>query len=360
MSADDTQPKGPGSTDKAATPTNPPRKGVMTMSDMARLAGVSESTVSRALADSPLIAQETRKRIQELARATGYSINSAASSLRTKQPKVIAVVVPLVHDKHQHLSDPFMTTMLSYLADQLIERGYDLLLSKVAVHQDGWVEQLIRSRRAAGAIFIGQSLEHYAIEQAARAGFPIVVWGARLEHQSYATIGSDNRQGGFVAARHLLETGRKRIAFMGPMAVPEIAQRHEGFVRAHRVAGLGEADCLVVNCAFTPAMAYTATGELLGQTPPIDGVVAASDVIAMSVIRGLSEAGLNVPRDVGVVGFDDMAMAAFTTPPLTTVRQDLERGAALLVDGVIAATTGGGAQSVEMPAELIIRGSSAV
>ncbi len=328
------------------------------MSDMARLAGVSESTVSRALADSPLIAEETRRRIQELARATGYSINSAASSLRTKQPKVIAVVVPLVHDKQQHLSDPFMTTMLSYLADQLIERGYDLLLSKVAVHQDGWVEQLIRSRRAAGAIFIGQSLEHYSIEQAARAGFPIVVWGARMTQQSYVTIGSNNRQGGFVAAEHLLQTGRKHLTFMGPMGVPEIAQRYEGFVRAHLAAGIAAEACRSVNCAFTPDQAYAATQQLLAGSPQVDGVIAASDVIAMSVIRGLSEAGLSVPKDVGVVGFDDVAMAAFTTPPLTTVRQDLERGALLLVEGVIAAAGGGTSQSLEMPAELIIRSSS--
>jgi len=331
----------------------------MTMSDMARLAGVSESTVSRALADSPLIALDTRKRIQDLARATGYSINSAASSLRTKQPKVIAVVVPLIHDKHQHLSDPFMTTMLSYLADDLIERGYDLLLSKVAVHQDGWVEQLIRSRRASGAIFIGQSLEHYAIEQAARAGFPLIVWGAKLDHQSYATIGSNNREGGYVATKHLFDTGRRALAFMGPLGVPEIAQRYEGFVRAHEEAGIPAKACIRVNCAFAPAQAYEATRELIGRTPPIDGVVAASDVIAMSAIRGLSEAGLNVPRDVGVVGFDDVAMATFTTPPLTTVRQNLERGAQLLVEGVIAAAAGEASASVEMPAELIIRASTA-
>jgi DNA-binding LacI/PurR family transcriptional regulator len=344
---------------KAKPPPALARKGVMTMSDMARLAGVSESTVSRSLADSPLIAEETRRRIQELARATGYTVNSAASSLRTKQPKVIAVIVPLVHEKTQHLSDPFMTTMVSYLADALAERGYDLLLSKVAVHQDGWVEQLIRTRRASGAIFIGQSLEHYAIEQAARAGFPLVVWGARLEQQSYATIGSDNRQGGYLAARHLLELGRRQIAFLGPpQTVPEIAQRYEGFVRAHVEAGLSAADCIRVNCGFTPAAAYEATTELLTHRPVIDAVAAASDVIAMSAIRGLSEAGRRVPGDVSVVGFDDVIMAAFTTPPLTTIRQDLARGALLLVDGVISVAGGGVAASVEMPPELVIRGSS--
>ena len=165
--------------------------------------------------------------------------------------------------------------------------------------------------------------------------------------------------GGYLAARHLLQTGRQQIAFLGPpQSVPEVAQRYEGFVRAHVEAALSPSDCIRVNCGFTPAQAYEATTDLLAHKPAIDGVAAASDVIAMSAIRGLSEAGRSVPGDVGVVGFDDVIMAAFTTPPLTTIRQDLRRGALLLVDGVITLASGGSAGSVEMPAELIVRGST--
>lgn len=337
--------------------TKPPT-GVLTMTDMARLAGVSESTISRALADNPLIAQTTRTRIQELARLTGYSVNPAASSLRTKLSKVMAVVVPMVHERDQHLSDPFMMTMLAYLADALTGQGYDLLLSKVAVHEDGWIERLFRSRRAAGAILVGQSLEHATIDRAALAGMPLVVWGARMEGQSYSTVGSDNRQGGYVATHHLIETGRRRIAFLGERRLPEISQRYDGYLRAHLEGGLVPDPRLEVNSGFAAGEAYRAAQHLLAVGAPFDGVVAGSDVIAMSVIRALTEAGHGVPEDVGVVGFDDIEMAAYTTPPLTTVRQDLAKGALLLVEKVVAAAGGQGAQSVEMPPELIIRGST--
>lgn len=331
---------------------------VMTMSDMARLAGVSESTVSRALSDNPLIAAETRARIQDLARAAGYSVNPAASSLRTKQSKLIAVAVPLVHERQQHLSDPFMMAMLAYLADALTGRGYDLLLSKIETHEDGWIERLARTRRAAGIILVGQSLEHRAIERAAQDGLPILVWGARSPEQSYATVGSDNRQGGYLATRHLIETGRRRIAFIGEQRVPEISQRREGYRRALTEKGLPADPALVVSCGFTGADAYEAVRGLVASRVEFDGVVAGSDVIAMSAIRALMESGLAVPDQVGVVGFDDIEMAAYTVPPLTTIRQDLARGALLLVDKVIAAAAGEKPDSVEMPAELIVRGSS--
>lgn len=333
-------------------------KRILTMTDMAKLAGVSESTVSRALSNHPLISVRTRERIQDLALSCGYSVNPTASSLRSKQSKLVAVLIPLVHEKDQHLSDPFMMAMLAHLADKLTGAGYDMLLSKVATHENGWVERLVRSRRAAGAILIGQSLEHEAIEQAAAAGLPLVVWGARLPKQTYVTIGSDNAHGGMVATERLLQTGRRQIAFLGDCRVPEISQRYEGYLRAHQEAGLAANPALLISAGFAPADAYASAKRLLAENCPFDGVVAASDVIAMSAIRALGEAGLRTPQDVGVVGFDDIEMAAFTTPPLTTVRQDIALGAQLLVETLIAAGRNEAINSVEMPAELVVRGSA--
>ena len=343
---------------KAGKPAPRPSRAVLTMTDMARLAGVSESTVSRALADNPVIAAETRARIQELARLSGYSVNPAASSLRTNQSKVMAVMIPLVHERDQHLSDPFMMAMLAYLADALTSRGYDLLLSKVSIHEEGWIERVVRTRRAAGAILVGQSFEHQAIERAARSGLPLVVWGARMEDQTYVTVGSDNRQGGYLATQHLIETGRRHIAFVGERRLPEISQRFDGYLRAHAEAGLSPAPRLETMSGFAAVEGYLATKRLLTSGLPFDGVVGGSDVIAMSAIRALSEAGRNGPGDVGVVGFDDVEIAAYTTPPLTTVRQDLDRGANLLVEKVVAAAAGESPGSVEMPAKLVIRGST--
>jgi DNA-binding LacI/PurR family transcriptional regulator len=331
---------------------------VMTMPQMARLAGVSVSTVSRALADNPLIAPETRQRIQELAKATGYSVNRAASSLRSKQSRVMAVIIPLIHEQDQNLYDPFMMAMLAHIADALSDAGYDLLLSKVRLHTDNWVEDLVHAQQAAGAILIGQSLEHYAIDHAARRGVPLAVWGARVEGQAYATVGSDNRLGGYLATRHLLQTGRRRLAFLGDRRVPEVSQRYEGFVQAHQEQGLSPPTELEIRSGFAPGQAFAAAQNLVVSGVAFDAIVAASDVIAISALRALSEAGRACPGDVAIVGFDDVEMAAYTTPPLTTVRQDLARGARLLVEAARTAALGDAPLSTEMAPELIVRGTT--
>lgn len=334
------------------------RTTVLTMSDLAAIAGLSTSTVSRALENNPLIALATRERVQALAREHNYSINPVARSLRSRKTGTVAVVVPLVHEADQPLSDPFFTAILGHLADALSERGYDLLLSKVPVHADDWVSRTIRNRRADAVIVIGQSFEHEAIDAAARDGIPVVAWGAMLAGQHYATVGSDNREGGRLAAAHLLENGRKRLAFLGNHELPEVSHRFDGFLAAHRQHGVEHDPALVLPAHFGRDDAQRASRALVEAGVEFDGVVAASDIIAAAMIRALGEKGLNVPRDVGVVGFDDAPLAAYNAPPLTTIRQRVEEGANLLVNLALAAAGGAVGQTVQMPVDLIVRGSS--
>jgi DNA-binding LacI/PurR family transcriptional regulator len=328
------------------------------MAEIAELANVSASTVSRALTDSKLISQATREKIQEIARSKGFSVNPLASGLRSRKSNIVSVLITLIHDRHQHVSDPFMMTMLAHVADALTEAGYDMLLSKVSVHEDGWIERLFATRRPAAALLIGQSFEHASIERAAQAGLPVVAWGARLPRQSYATVGSDNRQGGFLAANHLIDQGYRRLAFLGDRRTPEIAQRYEGFRRAHRKAGVPLQLGLVTASPFDGASAFAASRDLVASGAEMDAIVAGSDVIAMSAMRALLSAGRAVPRDVGIVGFDDIEMAGFITPSLTTIRQDLALGARLLVEKMIAVIAGEPVESIELPAQLIVREST--
>jgi len=328
------------------------------MADIAALANVSASTVSRALTDSKLISKATREKIREIARSTGFSVNPLASSLRSKKSNVVSVLITLIHDRNQHVSDPFMMTMLAHIADALTLSGYDMLLSKVSVHEDGWIERLFSTRRPAAALLIGQSFEHASIERAAQAGLPVVAWGAKLPRQSYATVGTDNRQGGFLAAQHLIEQGYRNIAFLGDRRTPEIAQRFEGFRRAHKRAGLPVQAGLLTASPFDGASAFAAARDLIARGMPIDAIVAGSDVIAMSAMRALISAGRAVPADVALVGFDDIEMAAFITPSLTTIRQDLALGARLLVEKMIAVIAGETVESIELPAQLIVREST--
>jgi DNA-binding LacI/PurR family transcriptional regulator len=328
------------------------------MADIARAAGVSESTVSRALADNPLVAKRTRDRIQEIAATVGYVVNPVASGLRSRQSGVIAVAIPLVHEQDQHLSDPFMMTMLALLADALSDRGYNMLLSKVPAHEDGWVRKLQQPGRADGVILIGQSFEHAAINDAARAGLAVVAWGTQLASQKYPSVGTDNRAGGELAARHVLAAGRRRVAFLGDERLPEIGHRFEGYRTALRAHGIRPAASLHVRSHFTSDEAYRAARELCRSGSAFDAIVAASDVIAINAMRAVAESGRRVPQDVSVVGFDDILLAQYAQPALTTVRQDIAAGASALVDTVIAAIRGEKPASVVLAPRLILRDSA--
>lgn len=341
------------------TRTSPSRRrNVPQMADIARAAGVSESTVSRALADSPLISERTRVRIQNLAAEAGYVVNPIARSLRSRETRVIAVAIPLVHERDQHLSDPFMMTMLATLADTLGDRGYKMLLSKIATHEDGWVRKLEQPGQADGVILIGQSIEHAAINDAARAGLAIVAWGTQLKGQRYPSVGTDNRVGGRLATAHLIDHGRRRIAFLGDERLPEVAHRFEGYRTELRARNVRRDATLHVRSAFAADDAYAAAQALADGEAAFDGIVAASDVIAMSAIRALHERGRRVPQDVSVVGYDDILLAQYAQPALTTVRQDITRGAHALVDTVLAAIAGTPATSVALEPTLIVRASA--
>ena len=329
------------------------------MADIARLAGVHSSTVSRALAGSPLVAKKKREQILKLARERGYVINSSASNLRRRRTQTISVAIPLGHEAGQALTDPFFMEMLGHLADEITQRGYGMFLQKILPPMDDWLPQLIGSQRSDGIIIVGQSTEHAAIEAAAVNYQPMVVWGGHLAHQSYCGVGTDNMGGGRVVVEHLLRTGRRRILFLGDASIPEIQLRHEGYKYALAHAPAGTARARIVPAHLTAEAAYEAMRAYIGGGEQFDAVFAATDVIALSAIRAITAAGLTVPRDVAVVGFDDIAMAAHFNPTLTTMRQDIARGARMLVDMLFRRLNGEDTPSATMPAELMVRESSA-
>ena len=327
-----------------------------TLAELAKLAGVSVATVSRSLAGRPQIARATRERIVALAEQHGFQINQKARNFRLKRTGAIGVVLPLGHEADQHLSDPFFMGLLGPIADALAERGHDLLLSRVIPRNDRWLDAIVDAARVDGLIVIGQSDQIEIIEKVARRYGPLVVWGEHVSGHRQTTVGTDNVAGGRAAAEHLLKQGRSRLAFFGNPDVPEFAARYDGFSLAIKEAGVGQGTLLPVH--LTTEASYAAITAFLSGNPPPDGVVAASDVIAMSALQVLGERGVRVPQDVGVVGYDDVIVAKHTNPPLTTIRQDVERGAKLLVDLLFKRIEGHDAASVSMVPELVLRGSA--
>lgn len=335
-----------------------PRR-IRNISELAKLAGVSAGTVSRALAGKNLVNRETRERIQALAREHGFRPNQMASRLRTGQTGVIGVVIPLGHEQRQHISDPFFMTLLGYLADALTEGGYDLMLSRVIpAHNEEWLERIVDSGMLDGVLMIGQSDQFEAIERVAEQYRPLVVWGACREGQTHCAVGTDNFAGGRLAAEHLLARGRKRIAFFGETRGIEIGDRLAGARAALAEAGGGAAiETFATHLSAEEMTAQIAT-DLDRMDPAIDGIFAATDVIAMATLRQLHERGRKVPEDIALVGFDDLPLTTQTVPQLTTVHQNIAEGAQEMVSRLMTRIAGGKAGSLVMEPRLMVREST--
>ena len=336
--------------------TSPPRP--QNIQELAKIAGVSAATVSRALTDTGNLSPATRDRIRKLARDLGFRPSNTARNLRTGKSGAIGVVVPLGHERTQHISDPFFMTLLGHVADLLVERGYDLLLSRVVPNDPDWLSRIADSGRVDGLIVIGQSNQAEVIDAIAQGYRPMVVWGAHLEGQHYCTVGTDNLLGGRLAAEHLLARGCRRIAFFGDPAAPEVEQRLQGFRDALKAADNGAVGGLLP-VHFVPEMAREAIAGYLDLAERLDGIFAASDTIAMITIQALAERGRTVPADIKVIGFDDLDITRHTVPSLSSIRQDLRAGAEALVDSLFLRMEGRICASVLLEPVLVERGSTA-
>ncbi len=347
----------PEDDDPASEPaaTRPSR---LQMADIARLANVSISTVSRALNHSPRLSAQTRQRINELAASLHYSVDAGAQMMRGKALQTVAVAFPYHLEERQHFKDPFFLALIGAIGDALIDSGHHMLI--VAVQADSFelATKPYETRQAIGTILLGQEHNHRRINEMAVRASPLVVWGARLPDQVYRTVGSDNRMGGRQAAEHLLDAGAARIAFLGNKRLPEVGHRFEGYRDAHRDRGRMPEAALYRPVPFVAAAVQAEIGRMLDDGLRFDAVQACSDRIAMAAMSALRARGLRVPQDVQVVGFDDIDGSAHAHPPLTTVRQSVDIAGQTLVSLLLAGLRGEAVESVVMPTTLVLREST--
>lgn len=325
------------------------------LEDIARLAGVSIATASRALNDSPAVNDRTKQTIWKLAKEHDYPFRRHMPAGPIGAQGTIALVVPRPQGREGRLSDPFFLELLAGVGEAARERGCDLLMSHISPANYDELSAALNTSRADGVIFLGQSSLHSAFNRLVDADHRFVVWGAELPDQDYCSIGSDNISGGRRATLHLARLGRKRIVFLGDLDPPEAMQRHRGYVDALGQSGLNLDADLIVPAHFEVESAEAAVDALIRRGVEFDGVVAASDQIALGAVRALLHAGVEVPGQVSVIGFDNVPFSRYSRPALSTIAQDTMKAGRLMVSKLLDHGGAAAGRSERVPTELIVR-----
>lgn len=331
---------------------------VRTIDDIARIAEVSKSTVSRALNDSPLVKQETKQQILDIARQHNFRLNAPARRLSLKQSCTIAFVTHAYY-KDFSLDDLFTLEVMGGVSKGLHELGYDMLTIHVDPRDTEWARHYLDSGRVDGFILLTSSRKRSYIKTLLDLGAPFVAWGFASPDQNFSTVNGDNLSGGRLATEHLIRSGGQRIGFLGgPGGQMETQQRYKGYEIALQAAGMSVDPALVVYGEYCSAAGAEAMGRLLEQSPDLDGVFVTSDLNAIAAIKVIRTSGKRVPEDVAVVGYDDLSIASYNQPPLTTIRQNIPLAGRLLAQNLIQYLRTGVMSQVVMPVELIIRESA--
>ena len=335
-------------------------KSVQTIADIARICSVSKSTVSRALNDSPLISEETKERIRTVANEHHFQINIPARRLSLRHSRTIAFVVHASQpDDCFSVTDLFLLEMLGAVSTTLSTYHYDLLVANIDPHDPAWPHQYLDTGRVDGFILLTSTRKQYHIKTLVEMKAPFIVWGMPLPNYSYCSVINDNFSGGKQATEYLLQTGKHRIAFVGgPADEAETQRRYDGYVAALLENGQELDQALVAYGDWTNDSGAAQTQQLLEAAPDLDAIFANSDLMAVGAINVLHEQGRRVPQDVAVVGYDDLSIAQFNSPPLTTISQKIPLVGKLLAQNLIQNIETGVVTNVTIPAELVIRKSA--
>ena len=335
-------------------------KSKATSFDIAHEAGVSQSTVSRALSDSPLVNKETRDKIKQIALDMNYIVDKNASNLRKQHSNTIALLLFEDPTSDDSAINPFFISMLGSITRATSAAGYDLLVSFQDLSDD-WHAVYADSNKADGLILLGYGSYtdyEYKLSQLEEQGTRFLRWGAPDAKHPGVSIGSDNFQGGTMITEHLLSLGHKSFAFIGENGVsaPELKARFDGFYQTLALVDLQDQILMQVDAISTEASGYEAANTILDAHQP-DAIFCASDLMAIGAIRAIRERGIRVPEDMAVVGYDNIQISEFSRPPLTTVQQNTMEAGKLLVSNLIKIINNETVDDILMPPILVKRAS---
>jgi DNA-binding LacI/PurR family transcriptional regulator len=328
------------------------------MQDIAQAAGVSQSTVSRVLNDTPTsvpIAAETRERVQEVAKRLGYRPNPLARGLRGSRTMLLGVIV-------REITDPFFAMAIESLSTEALARGYNVVLGSAHSKADEAIalRAVLETRHCDAIVLLGDMRDEPKFLEDLRASqTPMVALWHGTELEGVPTVNIDNRAGVVSAIQHLLDLGHTRIGFIGGRPLGDIRERRTAYLEHLETQGHPVPDDYVQKVTNDPAGGASGLKALLALDLPPTAVICSTDHIAIGVLHAAAEVGLAVPGDLSVIGFDDIPIASYLVPPLTTVHMPISEmtavAAALAMDDP---ESGDGARTFVAEPSLVLREST--
>jgi len=288
-----------------------------TVVEVAERAGVSVATVSRVLSGSALVREPLKSRVLEAARALSYRPNRAARDLRVRSSRAVGVLIP-------DIENPFFTSAVCGIEDILRRTDYSLLLANYNEDPDQEARRLevFRAEGICGLVFAASRKPSPLYADLAAAGINLVAVSRAVPRLRVDEVTVANREGAHAATAHLIGLGHKRIAFInGPLVFTTARDRQSGYEEALREAALPVDPSLVVHCEFRQTNGYGAMKKFLGLPSPPSAVFAGSNLLTLGALQAIHDRQLEIPRQIAVVGFDDMPWAISLRPPLTAVSQ---------------------------------------
>jgi LacI family transcriptional regulator len=329
----------------------------MNLEQIAKLSGVSRSTVSRVINNDPNVSVVTREKVLQVVKRVNYAPNAAARSLAAGHTNVLGLVIPM--GVAALFTDPYFTILIQGVSSACNLREYSVMLWLAEPEfERRMIRQIMHNGMLDGVIVSSMLMNDSLVQALADGGFPFILVGRHPTDARISYVDADNQGGAREAVTHLLRLGCTRVATItGPQNMIAGSDRLAGYRAALHDRGAAFDPALVVEGDFTEAGGYHAMQRLLSRRP--DAVFAASDIMAMGAMRAIREAGLRVPEDVALVGFDDLPQAARTDPPLTTIRQPVHRLGGTAVDTLIDVIehSNSSPRRIVLPTELVVRAS---
>lgn len=327
-----------------------------TIREVAESAGVSYATVSHVINNTRLVSQETRERVLAAMDALNYRPNALARSLRQGKTNTLGLVLP-------DSANPFFAEISRSIEDEAFKKGYSVFLCNTErdTQRELFYVDVLSNRQVDGIIFVAAGDQADSLDFLLNRNMPVVMIDRNLPMVEVDAVLTDNQLGGFLATQHLVDLGHTRIACIaGPSSITPSAERIIGYRRALEEAGLSYDENLILRGDYHAQSGMDITNSILAMNPRPTAIFALNDLMALGALRAAAESGRSIPKDLAVVGYDDLEIAHFSNPPLTTIAQPKKEigvhAVRLLVDRMSQKNRP--TSRLVLPPELIVRRST--